>query len=79
MVPESEQALRHMPFRQHLAARKDLWPAMFLILCVLGSMHGGLATPSEAAALGVVGALVVPLSQKALSWRSARDIMLGAV
>lgn len=79
MVPESERALRQMPFRQRLAALKDLWPAMFLILCVLGSMYGGLATPSEAAALGVVGALIVSLSQGALSWRSARDILLGAV
>jgi C4-dicarboxylate transporter, DctM subunit len=79
MVPESERALRHMPFGHRLAALKDLWPAMLLILCVLGSMYGGLATPSEAAALGVVGALMVSLSQKALSWRSLRDIMLGAV
>jgi tripartite ATP-independent transporter DctM subunit len=52
---------------------------MFLILCVLGSMYGGLATPSEAAALGVIGALVVALSQQALSWRALRDIALGAV
>ena len=79
MVPESERALRHMPFRQRVAALKDLWPAMFLILCVLGSMYGGLATPSEAAALGVVGALIVSLSQKALDWRAVRDIALGAV
>jgi C4-dicarboxylate transporter DctM subunit len=79
MVPESERALRHMPFRQRVAALKDLWPAMFLILCVLGSMYGGLATPSEAAALGVVGALIVSLSQKALDWKAVRDIALGAV
>ncbi|HEX9856986.1 MAG TPA: TRAP transporter large permease subunit [Paracoccaceae bacterium] len=79
MIPESERALRHMPFRQRLAALKDLWPALFLILCVLGSMYGGLATPSEAAALGVIGALLVSLGQKALSLRALRDIALGAV
>ena len=79
MVPEGERALRHMPFRQRLAALKDLWPAMFLILCVLGSMYGGLATPSEAAALGVLGALIVSLSQGALNWQAVRDIALGAV
>lgn len=79
MVPESERELRHMSFRERLAALKDLWPAMFLILCVLGSMYSGLATPSEAAALGVVGALIVALSQRALTWTSVRDIALGAV
>ena len=79
MVPESERALRHMPFRQRVAALKDLWPAMLLILCVLGSMYGGLATPSEAAALGVVGALLVSFSQGALNLQALRDIALGAV
>lgn len=79
LVPENERALRHMPFRQRLAALRDLGPVMFLILCVLGSMYGGLATPSEAAALGVVGAFLVSLSQGALSLRALRDILLGTV
>lgn len=79
LIPESERALRHMPLRDRIAALKDLAPALFLIVCVLGSMYGGLATPSEAAALGVVGAFLVALSQKALSLRILRDITLGAV
>ncbi|MGO4854211.1 TRAP transporter large permease [Phaeovulum sp. W22_SRMD_FR3] len=78
-VPESERALRHMPLRQRVAALKDLAPAMFLIICVLGSMYGGLATPSEAAALGVVGAFIVSLMQGALNAKVLRDICLGAV
>lgn len=79
LIPESERKLRHMPMRQRFAALKDLAPAMFLILCVLGSMYGGIATPSEAAALGVLGAFFVSLSQGALSLRTLRDILLGAV
>lgn len=79
MVPESERALRHIPFSQRLAALRDLAPVMFLILCVLGSMYGGIATPSEAAALGVLGAFCVSLHQGALSLRVLRDIILGAV
>ncbi|HSF63634.1 MAG TPA: TRAP transporter large permease subunit [Paracoccaceae bacterium] len=78
-VPEGERALRHMPLRQRVAALRDLAPAMFLILCVLGSMYGGLATPSEAAALGVVGAALVSWRQGALSLRTLRDIAMGAV
>ncbi len=78
LVPESERALRHMPLRRRLAALKDLWPAMLLIVFVLGSMYGGLATPSEAAALGVVGALIVSFSQGALTWTTLREIALGA-
>ena len=79
LVPEAERALRNMPLRARIAALKDLAPAVFLILCVLGSMYGGLATPSEAAALGVVGAFLVSWRQKALSPEVLRNIAMGAV
>lgn len=78
-VPESERAMRHMPLRQRLAALKDLAPTLFLIVCVLGSMYGGIATPSEAAALGVLGAFLVSLSQGVLGLKELRDVLLGAV
>ncbi|MFZ5467639.1 MAG: TRAP transporter large permease [Pseudomonadota bacterium] len=38
---------------------KSLWPPMLLILAVLGSILGGIATPSEAAAVGAAGALLL--------------------
>lgn len=79
LIPESERALRHMPLRDRFAALRDLAPALFLILCVLGSMYGGLATPSEAAALGVLGAFLVSLHQRCLSLKVLRDVVLGAV
>lgn len=79
LVPEAERALRNMPLRARIAALTDLAPAVFLILCVLGSMYGGLATPSEAAALGVVGAFLVSWRQKALSPEVLRNIAMGAV
>ncbi|WP_417522749.1 TRAP transporter large permease [Marinovum sp.] len=79
LIPESERALRHMPLRARFAALRDLAPALFLILCVLGSMYGGLATPSEAAALGVLGAFLVALFQGCLSFQVLRDVVLGAV
>ncbi len=79
LVPESERALRHMPLSARFAALRELAPALFLILCVLGSMYGGLATPSEAAALGVAGAFAVSLSQGGMTLRQFRDVFLGAV
>ena len=57
--------------RSILASIRELGPAVFLILCVLGSMYGGLATPSEAAAVGVLGALVVAGLQGELTWHGA--------
>ncbi len=79
LVPESERALRHMPFSARVAALKELAPALFLIVCVLGSMYGGLATPTEAAAVGTLGAILVSAWQRELSWPVLREIALGAV
>ncbi len=79
LVPEQERALRHMPFAARVAALRELAPALFLIVCVLGSMYGGLATPTEAAAVGTLGAIVVSAWQRELSWAVMREIALGAV
>ena len=51
----------------------------FLILLVLGSMYAGFASPSEAAAVGVLGAVLVSAAQKTLSWKTLRMACLGAV
>ncbi|MBL0898196.1 MAG: TRAP transporter large permease subunit, partial [Reyranella sp.] len=57
----------------------ELGPVAFLILTVLGTMYAGIASPSEASAIGVLGALAVAAFQKTLTWKGLRDAMLGAV
>lgn len=79
LVPESERALKHATFGQRMAALKELAPALFLILCVLGSMYGGIATPTEAAALGVLGAALVAHLQGSLNWRTLTDVGIGTI
>jgi C4-dicarboxylate transporter, DctM subunit len=78
-IPASERELRNLSFGRRVAALRELWPALFLILCVLGSMYGGLATPTEAAALGVVGAFLISWLQGSLTPTVLRDVALGAV
>jgi C4-dicarboxylate transporter DctM subunit len=79
LVPEAEAKLALVPWRERFAALKDLAPALFLIACVLGSMYGGLATPSEAAAVGVLGAALVAWGQGSLSQQVMRDVVIGSV
>ena len=79
LVPESERALSGVPMRDRLEALKELAPAIFLIVAVLGSMYGGIATPSEGAAVGVLGAFIVAALQGGLTLQGARDIAIGAV
>lgn len=52
---------------------------LVLILAVLGSIVAGIATPTEAAAVGAVGALLMALLKRELSLARLRDIMGGTV
>ncbi|WP_319412483.1 TRAP transporter large permease subunit [uncultured Cohaesibacter sp.] len=78
-IPEAEKRLRHVSMADRFYALKELAPALFLILVVLGSMYGGLATPSEAAAVGVFGAIFVAAIQGGLSFKAVRDVALSSM
>ncbi|HWL97960.1 MAG TPA: TRAP transporter large permease [Nocardioidaceae bacterium] len=53
-------------------------PALVLILLVLGSMYTGLATPTEAAAVGALGAMVVVgVFYRSLTWANLRKALLS--
>ena len=56
-----------------------LAPPLVLILAVLGSMLGGLATPTEAAGVGATGALLIALHRGGLSLERLREIMRGTL
>ncbi|VTU32298.1 TRAP transporter large permease [Variovorax sp. RA8] len=67
-----------MSFVQKLRASRSLIPVAVLILAVLGSIYAGIATATEAAAVGVVGALVISAAQGSLNWQTFKDSLLGA-
>lgn len=58
---------------------RALFPPLLLIFAVLGSILGGLATPTEAAGVGAMGALLMALQRRALSLQRLRDIMRGTL
>jgi tripartite ATP-independent transporter DctM subunit len=57
-------------FRQLLTS---FFPLAILIICVLGAILFGLATPSEAAAVGALGALVLAAAYRALTWDRLKE------
>ncbi|WP_027348777.1 TRAP transporter large permease [Halotalea alkalilenta] len=65
-------------FRDYVRALGQLAPVVLLIGFVVGSMLGGFATPTEAGAIGVFGALVVGALQRCLNPRTLWDALLGA-
>jgi tripartite ATP-independent transporter DctM subunit len=66
-------------WRERLVGLKDLAPTLILILMVLGSIYGGVATPTEAAALGVLGATVFAFLNRQMNLKILFDCLVGAV
>ncbi len=57
----------------------QIWPVVVLIVLVLGSIYKGIATPTEAAAVGSVGALVIAMVKKKLDWQTFHGILRSTV
>ncbi|MED5621298.1 TRAP transporter large permease [Ideonella sp. BN130291] len=73
-VPPRDQRLS---FMQKLAASRSLIPVVLLIVAVLGSIYTGVATATEAAAIGVVGSLVLSAAQGSMDWATFKQSLLG--
>ena len=67
--------------RRQLAVRvlKALFPPMFLMVSVLGSIFAGIASPTEAAAVGAVGASLLTMANKKFNLSLLRDVMQSTV
>lgn len=74
-IPVPDQVLG---WRDKLHESRHLIPVVLLIGGVLGSIYTGIATATEAAAIGVVGSLVLSAVQGSLNWATFRDSLLGA-
>lgn len=57
----------------------SIWPFLLLILLILGTIWAGVATPSEAASCGAMGALVINLIYGRLSWQILRDSLVTTI
>lgn len=75
-LPEAERQVGRWLWLRVLRA---LVPPLLLILAVLGSILAGLATPTEAAAVGAMGAILLALAQGQLNLATLREVMRGTV
>lgn len=74
-VPAADATLS---FRQKLYESRHLIPVISLIALVLGSIYGGVATATEAAAFGVAGSLVLAAIERSLNWDVFKDGLVAA-
>ncbi len=70
--------LEEYSFIDKIKRSKQLLPVIILILAVIGSIYTGIATATEAASLGVLGALILSYFQKSLTVETFKSSLLGA-
>ena len=75
---EMPEILEEFSFLEKIKRSKQLLPVILLISAVIGSIYTGIATATEAASLGVVGALILSYFQKSLSIETFKSSLLGA-
>ena len=73
LAPAATEEERSVPMKKKLRMLKGLVMPAFIAFAVLGSIYIGIATPTEAAALGCFGALVSALFNRRLSWHVIKD------
>ena len=64
--------------RERLRRSRNLIPCLALIVFVMAAMFTGLATATEAAAFGVLGALGIAWWSRSLNWANLRSSLMGA-
>lgn len=72
LAPAATEEERNVPLRTKLKLLKGLIMPALITLGVLGSIYIGIATPTEAAAIGCIGALISALVNRRLSWAVIR-------
>ena len=75
---EMPKILEEYSFLEKIKRSKQLLPVILLISAVIGSIYTGIATATEAASLGVVGALILSYFQKSLTIKTFKSSLLGA-
>ena len=78
---------KSMPASEATNARSKSWirlltalmPPLILIISVLGSILGGLATPTEAASVGAVGASILAAAKKSFNYKILRKVTLSTM
>lgn len=76
LVPKERQVYT---WRERFLGLAKLFPIAVLIFAVLGSIYTGLATPTESAAIGVLGAVLLGLFYRTLNWQNFVDAVTSTV
>lgn len=69
------QLSQRLPWSQRWQALVQVAPTVLLFIVVIGGIYVGLFTPTEAAAVGAFGALVIGLVNRSLTWKALQSVL----
>lgn len=80
-LPRPAQTVRQSPVQALLTILRDTAPLLLLVVCVLGSILSGIATPTEASGVGAFGAVLITIAYRrfsiAMLMQAARDTVIS--
>ncbi|MDP2626756.1 MAG: TRAP transporter large permease subunit, partial [Candidatus Rokubacteria bacterium] len=80
LVPRSPAERQQPPgLGARLRGLLEIWPFFLLMVAVLGSLYGGVATPTEAAGVGAAAGLLIAIGYRSLTWVALKAACLGTV
>ena len=77
--PSFGPKLAGVSWKERLLSLRQVWGVVVLAVLVLGSMYTGIATPTEAAGIGAIGAFTLALSLRKLSWLKLKNVVLATI
>ena len=66
-------------FREAVIAFKDIWPVLLIIVTIMGSIYGGIMTPTEAAAVSTFMALLLGTAFGKMSFATLKDAAIETI
>jgi len=71
--PEAGPPGEKLPFKQRIKAVAQVYDVFLLFIIVIGGLLSGFFTPTQAGGVGAVGAIIIGLLRRELTWRSFID------
>ena len=74
-----DAAVEKLPWKECLLATRGAWPVVALFIGVMGSIYMGIATPTEAAAIGCVLTVAIAAGYRLFNWDVLKRALVGSV
>ena len=77
--PEMAPPVHGITWRERISSIKDIWGIVVIAFCVLGTIYGGVCTPTEAAAIGAIGVILLGVFTRRLNLKAMKEAFVTSI